>query len=451
MGPRMTRRALFEGALAMLVVGLPRGSHPLRPELFDSATRTVREAARALSGRGRGILEAYPPGASLFLGLIKLLPEDLRVKVLEWGISQSLGRSSLEGLDPGSLPRWCITQYPQRRYPAILVGAPNGAVAHLAALLQAPFLTSSFLLAFRHRIDPDDIGSYHRFGEEVAERLLEDGDFEAINHYDPLHDRSLIKYADLLRLRLIRLPQAYRDFIASYLAPNGKLILINCSYPWSQYRLGERSFFQVGGLGGVEPGEFLKRWSLDLPLEERPESEWGCPEGLAEEVRHIARERGIELLELKLDHPERYSLLAYRAYLAAGAREEELMLDCFTYISPHTNVTTGVPALWLPFNDRGSFAFAQRFLEDKRFKRIYLALVPSFARCADTVPFVEWRELLQGKGRVELLGIDPRSYPADPLAPFAYEAKLSRLRRRYPPTRRLRLTPQALEALISEL
>ena len=422
----------------------------MRPEPFDSATRTVREAARALGGRGRGPLEAYPPGARLFLGFIKLLPEALRVKALEWGISQSLGRSP-QGLLVDSLPRWCISQYPPRRYPAILVGSPGGAVAHLAALLQAPFLTSSFLLAFRHRIDPDDIGSYHRFGEEVAERLLEDGDFEAINHYDPLHDRSLIKYADFLRLRLVRLPRVYRDFIANSLAPGGRLILINCSYPWPQYRLGERSFLQVGGLGGVEPEEFLKRWSLDLPLEERPESEWGCPVGLAEDLRRFAREQGIELLELEFDHPERYSLLAYRAYLAAGAREEELLLDCFTYISPYTNIAAGIPALWLPFNDRSSFEFARRFFEGKRFRKIYLALVPSFARCGDTVPFTEWRELLQGKGRVELLGVDPRAYPADPLAPFAYSTKLERLRRRHRLDQPLHLEPTTLMGLTKEL
>jgi hypothetical protein len=426
----------------------------MRPEPFDSATRTVREAARALSGRSRGVLEVYPPGAGLLLGLIRLLPQDLRIKVIEWGISRALGRppQALPRLKPDSLPRWCISQYPRRRYPAIVVGSPGGAVAHLAGLLGAPFLSSSFLLGFRHRIDPDDIQSYCRFGEGVAERLLTEGDnFEAINHYDPLHDRSLVKYADLLRLRLVRLPQVYRDFISANLASGGRLILVNCTYPWPQYRLSERSFLQVGGLGGVSPREFLERWSLDLPLEERPESEWGCPLGLAKDLRRFAREQGIELLELEFDHPERYSLLAYRAFLTAGAQEEELMLDCFTHISPYTNVITGIPALWLPFNDRGSFGFARRFLEDKRFKRIYLALVPSFARCGDTVPFAEWRDLLQDKGRVELLGIDPRAYPADPQAPFAYSAKLNRLRRHHRLDRRLHLEPAALAGLTGEL
>lgn len=438
----------------MLAWGLPLGSREgLKPEPADSSTRVVRETARALTGSGRGILEVYPPGSSLFLGLVKFLPENLRIAAIEWGIAQSLGRSpaGIGGLKPDSLPRWCAAQYPRRRWPAIVVGSPNGAVAHLAALLNAPFLTTSFLLGFRHRIRPDDVRSYYYFGKKLAAELLSEGaDFEAINHYDPLHDRSLVKYADLLRLRLIKLPQAYRHYIAVNLAKGGRLILIECTYPWLQYRVGERSFFQVGGLGGVGPERFLERWNLDLPLEERPESEWGCPSGLADDLRKFAQEKGFDLLHLRFDHPEWYSFLAYRAYLAAGAREGELMLDCFTYISPHTNVTTGIPALWLPFNTVDSLEFARRFLEGRRFDRVYLALVPSFARCEDTVPLAKWQKLLQDKGRIELVGVDPGSYPADPLAPFAYSAKLGRIRRRYRPRPRLSLEPEALAGLTRE-
>ncbi len=231
----------------------------------------------------------------------------------------------------------------------------------------------------------------------------------------------------------------------------GRLILIECAYPWLQYRIEQRSFFQVGGLGGVSPEEFLGQWKLELPLEERPESEWGCPSRLVDDVRRFAQKRGFDLLHLRFDHPEWYSYLAYRAYLAAGAREGELMLDCFTYISPYTNVTTRIPALWLPFNTADSLEFARRILDGRHFQRIYLTLVPSFARCRDTAPLSRWQRLLQDKGPVELLGIDPGCYPADPLAPFAYSEKLRRLRRRQPPGPRLRLDPKGLDDLTAKL
>ncbi|MGQ9477901.1 MAG: hypothetical protein ACUVRH_05380 [Candidatus Bipolaricaulia bacterium] len=422
------------------------------PEPFDSAARAVREVALALTGRGRGLLEPYPRGAGLALFFLRLLPGALRLRAIEWGISRILSSRAeperTKGLNLEALPKWCVTQYPSGKYPAIIVGAPSGGIAHLGGLLGAPFLTASFLLSFRHKIEPDDLQSYCRFGAGLAERLLQDdaGDFEAVNHYDPLHDRPLVKQADLLRFRLIRLPRAYREFIEASLAPEGYLVLSNCTYPWPQYRLNERSFLQVGGLGGVSPAGFLERWSLPLPLEERPESEWGCPPGLAEDLRRFAREHDFRLIELRFDHPWGSSLLAYRAYLAAGGREDELMLDCFTYISPLTNSLTGIPALWLPYIDRGSFAFAKNFLEGKSFTKIYLALAPSFARAPDSVHLDEWISFLSQRARVVILGLNRRRYPADPWAPFAYNLSLMR-RLRKGPSQRLHLTPRALEGL----
>lgn len=440
----------------------------LPPEPFDSSTRTVREVARALAltlsgrdrGRGRGVLEAYPRGAKPFLCLVSRLPEPWRIATIEWGIARSLGRPPwrIATFRVDHLPRWCIAQYPQGEFKAIIVGSPSGAVAHLATLLRAPFLTSSFLLSFRlsRPLSPDDIRGYCRSGRELAERLAEaNPGMEAIIHYDPLHDRLLVKYASLIRVRLLELPPAYEEFIAERLTEDGHLILANCTYPWPQYRLGERCYLQVGGLGGARPKEFLEGWPLEpelgLLLEERPESEWGCPAGLARGVRQLARRRALKLIELRLAHPERYSELAYRAYLAAGANEAELMLDCFTYMSPHTNVATGIPALWLPFNTRDSFEFARVHLEGKRLRRIYLALVPSYARCEDTVPFELWQELLRGKGELELLGIDPRTYPADPRAPFAFSARMERLRRRRRLPEPLQLDPEEFERLAREL
>jgi len=434
----------------------------IRPEPFDSATRTVREVAAALTAtglsRGRGILEAYPPGAAPLLRLIKFLPEGPRLRLIERGISWALGRRRRrpEEFNPATLPVWCTSQYPKRGYQAVLIGSPGGGTAHLAALLWGPFLTSSFLLSFRRaRGGPDDLKDYAHSSERLAEQSLAgldpDLEFEAIAHYDPLHDRPLVRAAVLLRLRLIRLPESYRGFILEGLTPGGHLILINCTYPWPQYRLGRGSFLQVGGLGGLSPDEFLKRWSLDLPKDVRPESEWGCPPELVEDVKRFARERDFKLIELRFHHPREAGLLAYRAYLAAGARPEELMLDCFTYINPYTNLITGIPALWLPYNDRGSLEFTRRFLEGKRFKKVYLTLVPSFSRCEDIPPLAEWMALLWGRGELKLLGPDPRAYPADPWAPFAYRLGLIRLKNRYPSRSPLHLRPEMLPGLTKEL
>lgn len=441
------------------------GPSPIRVESFDSGTRVVREVAEALTGRGRSILECYPPGSELYLWLLSLLPEGLRIAGVEWGMAIGVGNSpkQLEGFSVDSLCEWCLRQYPVREkgYKAIVVGSPNGGIAHLAALLRAPFLTSSFGVSFsRPPIEADDLESYRGIGRGLAETILrkeeveggENLDFEVINHYDPLHDRNLVKYVNRIRIKLLGLPRAYQDFILENLAPQGKIILINCGYRWPQFVEGERSFLQIGGLGGVSPQEYLDRFGSDLPIEldpkERRESEWGCPEEFASSVKEFATQQGIELLELLFDHPQEYSLLAYRAYLECkGSRREEVLLDSFNHQNPRTNVQTGIPALWLPFNTEDSLAFAGEFLKGKEFRRIYLTVLPSFAGSPDTPAIERWIELTSKHGDLELLGISPRLFPADTLAPFRLAAQLQRLRQRYRLPRPLELDFLTLERL----
>ena len=427
-------------------------------ESFDSGTRVVREVAEALTGRGNSILECYPFGSKLFLWLLSLLPEAARIGAMEWGMRLSVGNSPkrLEDLDVNCLPGWCVEQYPatNRGYEAIVIGSPNGGVAHLAALLHAPFLTTSFGLTFkRPPIEADDLESYHKSGQVLVKTLLEQNEresFEVISHYDALHDRSLVKFVNFVRIKLLELPESYRDFILENLAPGGKLILINCGYRWPQYRIAERSFLQVGGLGGISPSEYMKSWPLELPIETRRESEWGCPEAFGEAVKDFAAEHGIEVLELEYDHPQGYSLLAYNAYLTCkGARQDEILLDCFNHQNPRTNIETGIPGLWLPFNTEDGLSFAKEFLEGKTFKRIYFTLLPSFARSPDTASLDDWIALLSRHGELHLVGVDPRTFPADPLAPFRFASDMKNLRQHYKLSTPLKLDLAALEELLT--
>lgn len=441
---RLTRReflrALGIGMISPALFSLPKTGRQrpgkIQVESFDSGTRVIREVAEALTGRGRSILECYPLGSELFLWFLSLLPENLRIGGIEWGISLGVGNlaKNLEDFGVDSLYRWCIKQYPASKYEVIVVGSPNGGIAHLAALLRAPFLTTSFELSFRHPpFNPDDLQAYFKTGKNLAETILNKSEnIEVISHYDPLHDRNLVKYVNRLRIKLLKLPSLYKEFIFRNLASRGKLILINCSYHWPQYKLGKRSFLQIGGLGGISPEEYLKRWSLNLPLDERRESEWGCPEEFASSVREFAQRHGIELLEVSFDHPQKYSLLAYKGYLKCkNARKETIFFDCFNHQNPRTNIQTGIPGLWLPFNTKDSLEFAEEFLKEKKFEKIYLTLLPSFTKSPDTPPLDCWIEIMKRYGKLKLLGISPHLFPADPLAPFLLVSKMRKIRQKY--------------------
>jgi len=403
---------------------------------FDSGTRVVREVAEVLGGDGRSILEAYPRGSEVFLGLVSLLPERVRIAAIEWGMRRSVGHAAerADDVSVDALAEGCVAQYPGAdRYPVIMMGSPNGAVAHLAALLRAPFLTTSFGLTFRHApIDPDDLASYLETSVAAAERIVAgnpDEGYEIVCHYDPHHDRSMVQAADFLRVKLHALPDVYREFIRDRLAPDGTLVLIDCAYSWPQIALGERIFLQIGGLGAIEARDYLERWLPDAPAETRRESEWGCPEGFAVSVTDYAAECGTSLVEVSRDHPADYSLLAYNVYLACeGVRSDTILIDCFNHQNPRTNLATGIPALWLPFNTADGLDLVERALRDKTPDTIFFAPLPSFARSPDTVPLETWAELLSPYGPIEWIGVRPRSYPADPLAPYRFVRDMATLR-----------------------
>jgi len=424
---------------------------------FDSGTRVVREVAEALTGNGRSILEAYPWGSNVFLGVISLLPESARIAAIEWGMRVSLGLppNRADDVSIDVLARWCIAQYPDDvQYPVIVLGSPNGAVAHLAALLRAPFLTTSFGLTFRHpTIDPDDIDAYRRTSLATAERIRVSnpaGNYEIVCHVDPLHDRSMVRVADFVRIKLLDVPESYRAFVHEHLAPGGTIVLINCTYRWPQVPLGPGIFLQVGGLGAVEPAEYVDRWSIDGTVELRRESEWGCPQAFADAVIDDAATAGIRVLEIARDHPADYSLLAYDAYLACDhVRSDTVLIDCFNHLNPRTNLETGIPGLWLPFNTTDGFELVARALEGRTFSTVYVAPLPSFARSPDTASLDAWSRWIDPVGDVEWIGVRPTRYPADPFAPYRFARDMARLRDTMALEPPLRLTIEALELLLA--
>jgi SAM-dependent methyltransferase len=447
---------LFMGMVLMGYMGAI--AREVTVEGFDSGTRVVREVAEALTGKGQSIRECYPWGSRAALGLISLFPENTRISLVEWGMRLSVGHASGEAadLDVGTLPRWCVGQYPQKReYEAIVVGSPNGAAAHLAALLGAPFLTSSFGLTFRHpTIDAGDHLAYLASSRAIVDAILAGNDgegFELVAHYDPLHDRPLVRVADFVRVKLLGLPECYKDFIHEHLAPGGTLVILDCAYRWPQYQLGGRAYLQVGGLGAVDPDTYLERWPFDLTTSIRRESEWGCPEEFAAAAASYAAERGIDVLTISFSNPFDYSLLAYRAYLACDqVRGRSLVIDCFNHSNPRTNIETGIPALWLPFNTMEGLALVEAALDDKGpLNWIGFAPLPSFAQSPDTASIDKWIDLLPRYGELELLGIDPHRFPADPLAPFRFAERMMGLRDELGLDRPLRLDVEALTELVS--
>jgi hypothetical protein len=359
-------------------------------------------------------------------------------------------------------------------FDAVIVGAPNGGVAHLATALGAPFLSQHLLTSFRDHKHADDIHTYAERGTELARRVLSrNADLAIVNHYDPLHDRFLVRWVNHIRYKLLDLPQAYREAIRLWLKPGGTIVFSDCRYLWRQYRVGERHTFQVGGLGGVTDEEFLSGcpeieamqraerspwvggWRLDLPLEVQPESEWGALPELRAACEAFAQENGYGFLPLTADHPEGFSKLAFHAYQAllrkAALTPRGVFIDCFTQVNPVAIRLSSLLPLWLPFNCTDSLHFLERMRPEFPCDLpVVFAPVPNFAPAYDTVGFDPWLDVLMDFD-VNVLATDPQRYPEDLSGLFGFTPALKQWCKMHPAPVRAHLSPDELRVLAGPL
>jgi len=442
----------------MLQADLARLKRALEP--LDSSRVLQLSAVESVHGKFYDVVNAYPRSAALALRSLRLFPSRMRNAVILQGLrGKGISEDEFLSLPLERLPDLVVSEWPGDGYAAALAGAPLGAVASLSALLKAPFLTTNFLFSIRDPKGPDD----WKHALATASRLLGEiqcrrpdlfRDYEIIFHFDPLHDRFLVRWVTHIRLKLKRVPPAYESFLRERCHPHSPVVAIHCEYPWLQVPLGESAYLQVGGLGGVSPQEFLEKYPVRGRREgdyiERPESEWGTPREFIESVRATAGTLGKPFAEVRVSSPGELSqrCLAFFLNLPRIDRDS-VAIDCFTYLQPLWLAQKGIPVYWLPFNTRDSLRELSDALKGLRFRRVFLDLVPSFAEIDDTVPYSEWASLLSGiAGEVVPVGVSPRYYPDDPYSVFMRSQRLRRLFREVPDRSP---GPVSAEALISAL
>jgi hypothetical protein len=423
---------------------------PFYVEQSDSSAAQMRALAAALRGEhfdmfGLGFLAR---SAARFFSWLprEALRAGLRFAEGRVGTPQSAaGR-----VDAEEMASWAASLYPRREYNTILIGAPSGGVSHIGAVLDAPFLTTHFLICFSDLRNADDVYTTVMRARRLASEIARNNPgVHAVAHYDPVHDRPVLLFINHVRAKLISMPRAYESFVSRHLAPDGALVLINCEYSWLQYRVRPRVSFQVGGLGGISDTEYLEGserlreyrrrqgsplggllgglpeggggWRLKgarYPLEKMPESEWGAMPEFAGAVREFAESRGIPLLTLTADHPEKFSELALELHMEASRRDgvEPMFLfaDCFNQLDPWANLRSRWLPLWLPYYCGRSYEFARRIL-DRMPKDIQcmFTMHPSLADPLDMAPLEKWIELMTRGAKPLLFGIDPEQFPND--------------------------------------
>lgn len=420
----------------MLQEELCRLKNALEP--LDSSRVIHLSATRGIHGAFYDLVTAYPRFARPVLKLLRAAPRRFRNLVISAGLrGKGIAEDEFLELPLERLPELVVSEWSGSAFAGAIIGAPLGPVAYLSALAGTPFLTTNFLFSIRDPKDPDDYAYVERTAQRITEKLRRRrshlfDEYEFIFHYDPVHDRFLVRWITHLRLRLKRPPKAYIEFLDTRCVAEPFILVINCDYPWTQVQMGDSVYLQVGGLGAISAEEFLFRYPVAGQHIVRPESEWGTPPEFAEVTRSVTG-RG-ELSEVRVSAPADFSTLCFRALRELpGVDEQAIALDCFTYINPVWLAQKGIAPFWLPFNTRDALGQVTAALAGLNLQRAFLDLVPSFAEVEDTTTFAEWQEALSTVAReIVPIGVSPAHYPHDPYSVYLRSARLRRLMRQLP-------------------
>ncbi len=382
----------------------------------------------------------FPGWQKVMLTMLGALPQS----AARFAISRF---QTLSGLPAEVLDRFSIDHLVQARlddyaqssgtFPAVLVGAAlGGATTYLSLALGAAFLPQAFVITLRGGAPDGDARRYVLQSRERALQIArENPGLITIQHFDPVHDGWLTRFVNHLRFKLIDLPPAYADFLRKRLDKNGTVVFLEGGAQWLRYRLGVRSFLQVGGWGGISPEEFTEgsprlrayaksaglkysQWKLpDLPIEQGPESEWGSEPGLGMALQDFCQREGYRFVCLQLPHPNDFSRLAFhvaRKLLDKEGRPPSgVLVEMFSQFDASAARKSSLLPLWLIFNTQDSLTYL------KEMKELFPAGCPvffsplaTFSITPDLVPWKEWEAALEG---LDWINVGARSshYPAD--------------------------------------
>ena len=416
---------------------------------FDSTTVFVRATASYLRGEAFPALGMIPSALTPLAAELNHLPRRARTTIYtRGGANEGISPELLGEIDVESFREWVVDQYPERGYPAVLIGSSNGAAVHLAAALGVPFLPQTFLVPVRRSMDADAIRRDVAWGAHHAAPFLEaNPDVSLHQMHDPNQDRLMVRKLAYFRSKVRTLGEAYESFLETVLEPGGTVVLLECGYEWPAIDVGERHSFQLGGLGGLEPTEYYegseriaaflaeqsssdRRWDVPEPDGEIPEAEWGFEPVLRDVIERFAAARGYELRRLSFDDPRELSPFVadlYRERYRRGDRStDRLLVQSFALVEPWWTIRTGSVPYWAAFNTRPDARWVESYLDGTEpYDDVRTTLFSHGVESAGLAPIGRWSRVLErARARSGFVGVDTAAYPYDVETQVRYHADL---------------------------
>jgi hypothetical protein len=387
---------------------------------FDSASVLHAAAASALEGRPFRNLGS-PALAGIAVRAAGRLPWSLlRGVYTRIGASEGISPRRLGDVDLAMVAKSFADRYPRRRYPAVLLGATNGALTHLAAAMQVPWLPDTVLVPVAHVGDTDRPDEAMEFGRSVAPALLDRNPDVVLHHmHDQLQDVLMAERMSYFRVKWRRLPEAYAQFLDHHLAADGTVVVINDRSSWPVTRIGPRHVFQAGGRGGTRPEGYLARPHTPAPDDEAAESEWGLDPEFPDHVQAWCEQRGYRFTEISYDGPQApaagVAAVMRDWYRARGEAANRLVLPCFILGDPWQTICAAAVPFWLHFAVQPALQALDAYLDNAEpYSDVNVFLFQHGIDSPGIAAPEEFAEVIRRHhARAHFEGLDPKRFPHD--------------------------------------
>jgi hypothetical protein len=387
---------------------------------FDSASVLHAATVAALNGQPFRNLGSSSAAGLAVRAAGRLPWAMLRGIYSRIGASEGINPRRLGDVDLSAVAKAFAERYPKRPYPAVLLGSSNGALTHLAAAMQVPWLPDTVLVPVAHAGDTDRPDQAMDFGRSVAPALLDrNPDIVLHQMHDQLQDRLMAERMSYFRVKWCRLPDAYVTFVEEHLAPAGTVVVVRDHSSWPVTRVGPRHVFQAGGRGGTPPERYLALPHTPAPDDDAAESEWGLDPGFRNDVRAWCARRGYRYAEIGYDGPQApaaaVATVMRNWYRSRGEPADRLVIPCFILGDPWQTICAAAVPFWIYFSVQPALQSLDAYLiEAEPYAEVNVFLFEHGAESPGIATPEQFAAVLRRYGTaVHFYGLDRERFPHD--------------------------------------